>query len=159
MLSSSSPSLAPPEPVCLRLEALPHCIEPHRTRFLLKRQSPRTVRKAQRTAITTRCRAGRTSYRGRPTGEGLELLGQLVQRIVLGALGLCGLLGGLLLDDAQLHQNLVLQFLGQLGVILEQLTNVLAALAQLLTVVGEPCARLLDDVVLQIGRASCRERV
>lgn len=101
-----------------RYTALPHCNEG------LSRR-PLTLH-LTRFPLTTDCRApcGMHSTRqsvvalARSYAAGLELLSQLVQRVVTLGLSSC-LLVSFFLNDAQLHQNLVLQFLGKLGVVLE----------------------------------------
>src|SRR5215218_6879047 len=58
--------------------------------------------------------------------------------------------------DAQLGLDLLLDLAGQLGVVAEEVAGVLAALAELVAVVGEPGPRLLDqaDVHADIQQAA-----
>src|SRR5512133_3098454 len=78
---------------------------------------------------------------------GLELLLVLVLVLVLGlGLALVGLGGGGGWEaDAQLGLDLLLDLAGELGVVAEEVAGVLAALAELVAVVGEPGPRLLDE--------------
>src|SRR5699024_4299046 len=66
--------------------------------------------------------------------------------------GRCGVIGVFLrlvgLDQTQLVLDLQLDLLGQAGVVAEEVADVLLALAQLITVIGEPRTGLADDAVV-----------
>src|SRR5215207_10463875 len=72
---------------------------------------------------------------------GLELV--LVLGLGLALVGLGD--GGGWEADAELGLDLLLDLAGQLGVVAEEVAGVLASLAELVAVVGEPGPRLLDE--------------
>src|SRR5215211_3142973 len=85
---------------------------------------------------------------------GLELVLVLVLFLGLALVGLGD--GGGWEADAELGLDLLLDLAGQLGVVAEEVAGVLAALAELVAVVGEPGPRLLDqaDVHADIQQAA-----
>src|SRR5215203_4237117 len=104
-----------------------------------------------RLASALPCPAGRSGPWSRRTGApeasatrrfGLELV------LVLGlGLALVGLGDGVgwWEADAELGLDLLLDLAGELGVVAEEVAGVLATLAELVAVVGEPGPRLLDE--------------
>src|SRR4029450_2726649 len=81
-------------------------------------------------------------------GSALSLVFGLVVGVEVGA-------GGGWEADAQLGLDLLLDLAGELGVVAEEVAGVLASLAELVAVVGEPGPRLLDqaDVHADIQQA------
>src|SRR5690606_35590884 len=84
-------------------------------------------------------------------GRGDVLVEELARAERVLAERLLGLGGGLLgsvLADAERAQDLLLDLSGEVRVVLEELAGVLLALAQLVSLVGEPGAGLADHAVL-----------